>query len=253
MTEPRDLQPNEPLDDLVDFAAPYALDAVDDTERHAIETAVERASAPVRERFDDAVREAREVMAAQSDATALAPPPELYDRIIAELTAPADENVVALDARRKQRNRLLGVAAAAAVVVAIGVGVVTIGTHGGDQPPTPTPGVSDVFAADDVRTAVAPIDGGGTATLVYSRTADAAVLVMNDVPPPPTGSAYQMWLLGSTHDPVSAGVMDTDAVAPSTTAFLQDLDQSTSLAFTLEPSGGSETPSGEPFAAFTLE
>jgi hypothetical protein len=46
--------------------------------------------------------------------------------------------------------------------------------------------------------------------------------------------------------------MDAQAVAPSTTAVLPDLDGSSTLAFTIEPPGGSAQPTTEPFAALPL-
>jgi anti-sigma-K factor RskA len=77
------------------------------------------------------------------------------------------------------------------------------------------------------------------------------VLVMNNVAPPETGTVYQMWLIND-EGPHSAGTMDAKAIAPSTTAVLPDLDGSSTLAFTIEPAGGSLMPTTEPFAALPL-
>jgi anti-sigma-K factor RskA len=108
-----------------------------------------------------------------------------------------------------------------------------------------------IFAATDVRTVGASLPDGGTATLVFSHDRDAGVLVMNNVPPPQPGTVYQMWLLRSG-GPASAGTMDTAAVAPSTTAVLPDLGDSTALAFTVEPGSGSAQPTGDIFAKLSL-
>ena len=77
------------------------------------------------------------------------------------------------------------------------------------------------------------------------------MLVMNNVTPPEAGTVYQMWLINDA-GPHSAGTMDAQAVAPSTTAVLPDLDGSSTLAFTIEPPGGSQQPTTEPFAALPL-
>ncbi|MDV3208129.1 MAG: anti-sigma factor, partial [Rhodococcus ruber] len=98
-----------------------------------------------------------------------------------------------------------------------------------------------VFAAEDVRTTSGEIEGGGVATVVYSKEADAGVLVMNNVTPPAEGSVYQMWLM-TPEGPESAGIMDAEAVAPSTTAVLEGVGHSTALAFSVEPPGGSTQP-----------
>ena len=99
---------------------------------------------------------------------------------------------------------------------------------------SPTPGwTAQIFAAPDVRTISGDIPGGGTATVVFSREKNAGVLVMNNVTPPKSGTVYQMWLIRAK-GPESAGTMDATAVAPSTTAVLSDLGDSTALAFTIE-------------------
>jgi anti-sigma-K factor RskA len=46
--------------------------------------------------------------------------------------------------------------------------------------------------------------------------------------------------------------MDTKAVAPSTTAVLPDLGNSTALAFTVEPGNGSPRPTGRMLAQLPL-
>ena len=95
------------------------------------------------------------------------------------------------------------------------------------------------------------IPAGGTATVVFSRDRNAGVLVMNDVPPPAPGTVYQMWLV-SDGTTISAGTMDAEAVAPSTTAVLDNLGDSTKLAFTVEPGSGSTQPTGPLIAELPL-
>jgi anti-sigma-K factor RskA len=86
---------------------------------------------------------------------------------------------------------------------------------------------------------------------MFSRERNAGMLVMNNVAPPKPGTVYQMWLVGA-QGPKSAGIMDAAAVAPSTTAVLPDLGDSKTLAFTVEPSGGSTSPTTPIFAALPL-
>ena len=108
-----------------------------------------------------------------------------------------------------------------------------------------------MFAAADVHTVSGAIPAGGTATVVFSRDRNAGVLVMNDVPPPSPGTVYQMWLVGDD-GATSAGTMDAQAVAPSTTAVLSDLHNSRKLAFTVEPASGSTKPTGALIAELPL-
>ncbi|MFV8162505.1 anti-sigma factor domain-containing protein [Mycobacterium sp. 134] len=231
----------DPLDpELTTLATPYALHAVSDAERTEIEQRLVAAPPEVAAQFASEVRDVRETMATVAAGTALEPPAELRDRLIAAVSAGALRPT-------RHRWRTAALAAAAAVVVAvagIGIGIATR--------PAPTPSAAEqIFAAPDVRTVSGAIPTGGTATVVFSRERDAGVLVMNGVTPPETGTVYQMWLLREG-GPESAGTMDSAAVAPSTTAVLPNLGDASALAFTVEPGTGSTAPTTPIFAELPL-
>jgi anti-sigma-K factor RskA len=227
--------------DLLDLATPYALHAMPESELAETERRVAAAPPEVAKAFADEVRAVRETMAVMSAATAVEPPDQLRSRVLAEVSAPV---VRELRPKRWQRAAL---AAAAALV--IGLGALAVGLT---LRPTPTPSMAEqVLAAPDVRTVSGEIPGGGTATVMFSRAKDAGVLVMNNVPPPKPGTVYQMWLVGDK-GPRSAGMMDANAVTPSTTAMLGDLGTSHMLAFTVEPSGGSARPTAPMLAELPL-
>ncbi|MFF0813641.1 anti-sigma factor [Rhodococcus sp. NPDC003318] len=246
----------------LDMAEIYALDAVSESERAEIDSQLAAATSAQRAEFERRVRDVRETMAGVSASTAAEPPPQLRARLLAEIAAAemtADDAPLAvpidLAAKRREhrgargrRLRTAALAAAAAIVVAVGGAVVA--TRG--LAPEPEPTAEQVFAADDVRTTSGQIEGGGTATVVYSKDVGAGVLVMNNVAPPAEGTVYQMWLLGGTEGPRPAGTMDAEAVAPSTTAVLEDIGDSTALGFTVEPPGGSTQPTGPVFAELPL-
>jgi anti-sigma-K factor RskA len=230
MTEPTEF-------DLLELATPYALNAMPDTERAAIDRQVAAAPSAVAEAFRDEVRAVRETMAVVSAATAADPPARLRTAVLAAAQP---------DTRRQSRLRTAVLAAAAAIVVglaAFGAGIAL------RPPPTPTM-AEQIMAAPDVRTVSGQL-AGGTATVVFSRDMNAGVLVMNNVPPPAQGTVYQMWLVGDK-GPLSAGTMNTAAVAPSTTHMLPNLENSSVLAFTVEPGNGSPQPTGKIFAKLSL-
>lgn len=232
-------------DELLELAVPYALDAVSDGERDAIESRLVSASVPVADAFYDEVRAVRETMAALSATDAEDPPAALRERILA---AAAADNVRTLPtARRRWRTTVLSAAAA----VAVGAAAVGIGLSLRPTPPAPQSTAQQVFSAPDVHTVYGAIPAGGTATVVFSRDRNAGVLVMNDVPPPSPGTVYQMWLV-SPEGATSAGTMDDKAVSPSTTAVLDNLGASTKLRFTVEPGGGSTQPTGQVIAELPL-
>jgi anti-sigma-K factor RskA len=230
MTEPNPFE-------LLELATPYALNAVSDSERAAIDRQLATAPTTVADAFNDEVRAVRETMAVISAAAAAEPP----DRLRAAVLAGAQT-----DTARRSRWRTAVLAAAAAIVVglaAFGAGVAL------RPPPTPTM-AEQIMAAPDVRSVSADL-AGGKATVVFSRDKNAGMLLLNNVPPPSLGTVYEMWLVGDK-GPVSAGTMDTAAVTPSTTHMFTDLGHSSVLAFTVEPGNGSPQPTGKIFAKLSL-
>ncbi|WP_078315005.1 anti-sigma factor [Mycobacterium sp. D16Q16] len=233
MTEPNDL---------ITAATPYALHALPDDERDQIDRWLSAGSTEQTLSFTQEVRATRETMAALAASTAVEPPVRLRPRLLKIVARDAQRASGATDINR-WRAPLVAVAAATAIgLAAAGIGTIL-------RPPPPT--AQQVFTATDVRTVTGAIPTGGTATVVYSRQKNAAVLVMNNVAPPQPGTVYQMWLIGD-HDPQSAGTMDTQAVAPSTTAVIPRLNDSTALAFTVENGRGSAVPTGPVIAQLPL-
>ena len=230
MTEPTEFE-------LLELATPYALHAVSDAERDAIDRQLAAASPSVADAFHEEVRAVRETMTAVSAATAAEPPIRLRAAALA---------AVRPDVARRSRWRTGLLAAAAAIVVglaAFGAGIALR--------PSSTPTMAEqIMAAPDVRTVSGQL-AGGTATVLFSRDKNAGVLVINNVPPPSQGTVYQMWLIGDK-GPTSAGTMNTAAVTPSTTDTLTNLGNSSALAFTVEPGNGSPQPTWKILAKLSL-
>ncbi|MCU1566466.1 MAG: anti-sigma factor [Pseudarthrobacter sp.] len=247
----------------IDLAELYALDAVTDEERRAIEEYISTAPAAERASFLERVRQSRETLTRTFRAEE-EPPADLFDRIVAQLPAqlpvqqesrgpaqevPADELANARQ-RREERRRpggtrrwLAGIAAAAAIALG-GVGV---GSYIADQ----NDPLNQVVRADDVREASVPVAAGGTATVLVSSSKDALVVKMNGVPAPPEGKVYQMWLIprdGSA--PVSQGLMDAEAL--SKPAVVEGIASAAALGITVEPVGGSTSPTLPTVAAAPL-
>lgn len=242
-----------PDNDLLELAVPYALHALADSERDSVEDRLAAVGLPVADAFYDEVRAVRETMAVMSAASAEEPPADLRGRL---LSAVAGDSVRALPVRQTQgrrwRNTLLSAAAALVIgLTALGIGVALRPSAPPAPPVAQQSTAQQIFSAPDVHTVSGAIPAGGTATVVFSRDRNAGVLVMNDVPPPSPGTVYQMWLV-SPSGASSAGTMDAKAVAPSTTAVLENLGNSTKLMFTAEPGTGSTTPTGALIAELPL-
>jgi anti-sigma-K factor RskA len=234
-------EPNDP--DLLALATPYALHAMSEAEVADVDRRLSAAPPEIAQVFTDEVRAIRETMAVVSAATAVEPPQQLRDRVLAEVSVPPVREL-----RPRVKRWQTAVLAAAAALV-IGLGALGVGLA---LRPAATPSVAEqVFAAPDVRAVTSDVATGGTATVVFSREKNAAVLVMNNVPPPAPDTVYQMWLLRDG-GPESAGIMEANAVAPSTTRVLPDIGQSSAVAFTVEPPGGSPQPTGQIFAELPL-
>lgn len=261
-----------------DLAEIYALDAVNDDERAAIDRYISAAPEAERNAFLARVRQARETLAISFTARA-EPPADLFDRIVAQLpslaelpaagpaAAPAatvppagerqpeatDELSTARlrrqqggEARRRPAaaRRWLAAAAAAAVIA---LGGVAVGSYVADQ----NDPLNQVIRAQDVREASVPVAAGGTATVLISPSKDALVVRMKDVPAPPSGKVYQMWLIpkdGSA--PVSQGLMDEEAL--SKPAMVKGIASAAALGITVEPVGGSAAPTTPTVAAAPL-
>lgn len=259
----------------VDLAELYALDAVTEQEREAIDRYISTAPETERRAFLERVRQSREALVRTFRAEE-EPPSDLFQRIVAQLPAqfpgqdgltgegpqapagstalpprPGPQDELAEARKRREQRRggsgmrrwLVGVAAAAAIALG-GVGV---GAYMADQ----NDPVNQVARANDLREASVNVVGGGKATLLISASEDAAVVKMSGVPAPPAGKVYQMWLIpkdGSA--PVSQGLMDEQSL--SKPAVVQGIHSAASLGITVEPAGGSKAPTLPTVAAAPL-
>ncbi|MEZ2389001.1 anti-sigma factor [bacterium RCC_150] len=237
---------------IMELAEIYALDALSDAERTEIESYI--ATAPERSAFLERVRQAREALAT-SFADEAEPPAGLLQDILSQLPererqaaptgrpAAAGSDVADLSVARERRVRrrfggLRGWLAAAVAAAVIALGGVGVGVYvAGQNDP-----VNQVLKASDVRQATVDVNGGGTATVSISSSKNAVVVRMKDVPAPPPGKVYQMWLIPKDGSPpVSEGLMDAEAL--SHPAVVSGIASAAALGFTVEPAGGSKTPS----------
>ncbi|MDR6413795.1 anti-sigma factor domain-containing protein [Pseudarthrobacter sulfonivorans] len=260
----------------VDLAELYALDAVSEDERAAIDRYISTAPEAERNAFLERVRQARETLAMSFTAQE-EPPADLFARIVSQLPSlaqlpagdsaeqasvsaavpaaghPQAETTDELSAarlRRESRRRPAGARrwlAAAAAAAVIALGGVAVGSYVADQ----NDPLNQVVRAEDVREASVPVAAGGTATVLISSSRDALVVKMNGVPAPPAGKVYQMWLIpkdGSA--PVSQGLMDEAAL--SKPAVVKGIASAAALGITVEPVGGSAAPTFPTVAAAPL-
>jgi len=170
----------------------------------------------------------------------VAPPPALKQRIMAvveseaELLAAAGQraDVPAPPAPRRRRSwRLRPAFAAVAAAVLLGIGVVA--------------GVL-LPGGDGARTVVASSTAPG-AHVELEIDDDGATLVARDMPAPPQGRIYQVWLKRPGGDPQPTSVLwSTRADGSAEVAVPGSLDGVEAVLVTDEPPGGSDVPSKAP-------
>jgi anti-sigma-K factor RskA len=205
-----------------DLAAAYALDALEDGERRAFE-----------QHLRDCARCQAEVVELQEAAAALAvsggavaPPPELRERILRDARRGGD--VVPL--RRRTLPRVASLAAAAAVVV-VALGVALAHRDGGGSP------------ADDLRAARAVAATPGARRTAFAKgtlyvTRDGRAALIANLPEPADEKVYEAWVIADGV-PRAAGTFQGRAIV-LTRAVRGDAV----VAVTVEPKGGVDAPTG---------
>ena len=81
---------------------------------------------------------------------------------------------------------------------------------------------------------------------VYDRNTGRAMLMAYDLPPAPTGKAYQLWFIAEGKPPMPGRVFNTDATghAEMREQLSEEARGASVFAVTLEPSGGVPAPTG---------
>lgn len=225
-------------DQIAELLPAYALDAVDDDERAAIDTYLDA-------RPDERAAVAGLQVAASMLAHAGGPPPDgVWERlesiiattpppprlapptVLTPRSTPAPET-----ARVDRRWRWLAAAAAVVAVVFGGLWLVDRGDGGGGPSDTAALAATAV-TAPGARHANLTDDGGTTLASAVVAT-DGSGYLTSELPPAPAGHTYQLWGITSTGT-ISLGVLGRD---PGTVAF-QASAPTKSLAITTEVAGG---------------
>jgi anti-sigma-K factor RskA len=95
-----------------------------------------------------------------------------------------------------------------------------------------------VLAEPDARTVHGAVKGGGQATIVMSPRANAAVVVLRDLPKLPADHTWQLWLMDRNQTAHSVGLTSGDL----TTVVENAVTDRVALGLTIEPTGGSTKP-----------
>jgi len=147
----------------------------------------------------------------------------------------------------------LGIAIAAGMAVASLVAVIVLGTaqiRATHQLNT-AQSVAAVLSASDVHSATSAADGGGSVTVILSRSLHEAVVTTADMRPLPSSEVYQLWLMGpgGTRSAGLISGLPTSGAAPLLASGIATGDR---FGITVEPAGGTSQPTTSPVAVVPL-
>lgn len=241
--------PGGSRDDVWDLLPGYAMDALDDAEREAVEQLL-AADADARRALD----EYRDVLAAF--VVEAEPPATLRSSVLAQVQGtpqlddrtagtpvPASADVVDLDARRRRRRRwgtaVAAVAAAAAIAVPSTIAVQVTAER--DRLREQAQVVSEMLADPESSVLRASVEGGGQASVLVAG--DDMFFHAEGLPELDPDKAYQLWVVEGDGSVSSAGLLALRG--DQATALVQG-EHGVGMAVSVEPESGSEEPTTAP-------
>jgi anti-sigma-K factor RskA len=230
----------------------YALDALADTERAAVEKHLARCPACAEE-----VRGLRESAARLAMAATIPPPPEMRERVLTAAPRtrqlpPPGRNPLAVAGQRKGRPRRPVPRAgltAAIVTLAAAVAFLLVAQLSTSsrlhQVQTGNRAIIAVLAAPDARVESVPGTAGGTVTAVMSLRQHEAV-VTADLPALAGTRVYQLWVMTAAGSARSAGLLASVRSGAAPPLLADGVLPGDRLGITVEPAGGTAQPTTLP-------
>ncbi len=237
------------------LAGAYALDALTEIERAGFARHLASCEACAVE-----VAELSETASRLGAAAWEAPPPGLRSTVLGEVartrqvTARIDEPSTRGEFAVRRWRRWTAAAVAAGVVAIGGVATtVVIEERRVDQIAAEqarlAAALSALGGAGDATVRSVNADGGGRVTVAVSPSLDQGVVLVSRMPEPPAGKVYQLWLI-TGNSPASAAVMA--AGQRDGTVLLNSVGTADTLGVTVEPVGGSSSPTSGVIAGVSL-
>lgn len=164
-------------------------------------------------------------------------------------TASLGASPAAKKAASRWYSRPASILVAAAAAVALFVGGNILGLSAGNESQQQAVAISAIVSASDSQQAKADVAGGGTATFVWSVGLKQSAVVIDKLPKLAAGKTYELWYIDSASKATPAGTFN--AASSGTTVSVLDgaMSRGDTLGITIEPSGGSKTPTTAPIVA----
>ena len=245
--------------DVASLSGAYALHALNQDEAKAFETHLQESEETrneVTELTDTAV-----LLGLAVDP--VAPPAALKASIMSQLATTPQlpretvETVSTTDARftgraeakakarwfAKPINAIVGVAAAVALIIGGGIAVNSISTNVTQQAAADQ--LAAIYAADDSKSVKGTVAGGGQATLVWSGSMQTAALIVEEMNPLPSDKVYELWYIDE-NGARPAGTFTVGSDGKTWQVLEGTMGAGDTVGVTVEPSGGSTTPTTDP-------
>ena len=239
----------QPDDDVRDLLGAYVLDAVDDVERRR----VERAAAEDVEIAAEIAR-LRVAVDALADTADDAPPPRVWDSIVASIDEGVSADVTPITrvtSRRTNGPRIMFLAAASIAVVVVLAGAALVGRNSANRPTDSvaamTAMANDAAKQPGSRSGVLTDPGNTMEVRVVADAQGHGFVMAGALPALPDGETYQLW------SAVDGTMVSLGMIGSNPQMALVSIDPSvTELALTREPVVGSVVPTSNPMATGKL-
>jgi anti-sigma-K factor RskA len=227
-----------------DLKEAYALGALSEEERQEFEEYL-RMHPELRAEVDDLLAVANLLALAPEE---YEPPPELRRDLMSRISSSPEEAIPAdTSSRQSGLWRLFGpggLAAAAALAVVV-IGMFAWNTSLQEE----NRALQGELQEQPQTTTTYQLQGTGTAQQVRGEVVlvggERAVLVVDNLPSPPEGQTYETWILrDDAAEP--AGLFEPNDAGRAAAPIEGSIEDADAVAVTVEPSGGSSSPSGDP-------
>jgi len=238
---------NPNIDGEHSLLGPYVVGALEDDERVAFERHLAACEWCTQE-----ARGLEEAAAALADAEAVTPPLSLRASVMAEVArtaqVPPGLHAPASVSRRRRRWPVVVTAAASLIAIA-GIGV-AYGFHNtGSDGSALERNIVMLSSAPDAHSLELAL---GSSHLVMSNHMDEVAVMGHDAPMPADGMEYQLWFVMADGTSVAGPTFMPDKGGDIMALSSADCSRIASFSVTVEPHGGSPSPTGHVIASIDL-
>jgi anti-sigma-K factor RskA len=187
-----------------------------------------------------------DVAASVTPLAAVPAPAQVAPSRAPEALSPATQKA---QARWFTRPAIALVSAAAVVGLILGGGVLVNTIDEAQTQQLAADQLAAINAARDMQQAVAQVESGGTATLVWSNELASSAMIVDGLPALPSDKVYELWYIDTESVARPAGTFRVGENGATWRVLEGEMHSGDTVGVTVEPDGGSETPTTAPIVA----